>query len=214
LAVVTLRVNNASPTVALTGGVATGKSATTERFARLGVPVFDADIIARNLVAPGQPALVEITVAFDADMLTPAGELNRARLRALVFEDKDARRRLEAILHPRVRAALIEQVRACKAPYCILAIPLLTENRGDYEWVNRILVTDAPRETQLQRLARRTGIDAVLAERMLDAQATRAARFALAHDVIDNTGPLKALDAAVGRLHQRYLALAATWPEA
>lgn len=198
--------------IALTGGIASGKSAVAQRFARHGVPVFDADVHAHALVAPGQPALQEIADAFGA-ILTPEGELDRARLRHIVFADASARRRLEAILHPRIRARLIEQAAACRAPYCVLAIPLFAECHADYAWVDRVLCTDTPRATQVERLLRRPGIDAATAHGMLDAQAARKSRLALADDVIDNTRPLTALDAAIARLHGRYLLLAAARPE-
>jgi dephospho-CoA kinase len=115
---------------------------------------------------------------------------------------------LEAILHPRIHTHLIEQVQACRTPYCVLAIPLFAECRADYAWVDRVLCTDAPRAAQLERLLRRPGIDPATARGMLDAQVSREERLALADDVIDNTGPLTALDAAVARLHKRYLDLA------
>lgn len=194
--------------IALTGGIATGKSAVTARFVRLGVPVFDADVIARETVASGQPALAQIAAIFGAQALTPAGELNRARVREIVFADAAARRRLEAIVHPRVHASLLAQVQACAAAYCVLAIPLFVECREDYRWVDRVLTTDAPRETQLRRLTQRPGIDVAMAQHMLDAQATRRQRLDLADDIIDNTGPIEVLDAIVERLHRRYLALA------
>jgi dephospho-CoA kinase len=193
--------------IALTGGIASGKSATTQRFVQLGVPVFDADRIAHDLVQPGQIALGEIVQIFGPQMLQPDGSLDRARLRALVFTDANERRRLESILHPRVRDVLLAQAQSCTATYCVLAIPLLVECRNDYTWVNRILTTDVPRAVQLTRLTHRPGIDATLAERMLAAQATREQRLELAHDVIDNTGPLEALDATVARLHVIYSAL-------
>ena len=199
--------------IALTGGIASGKSATAQRFAQHGVPVFDADVAARDLVAAGQPALDEIAAAFGRETLTAGGELDRARLRQIVFADASARRRLEAILHPRIRTRLIEQVRACHEPYCVLAIPLFAECHADYAWVDRVLCTDAPRAVQLDRLLHRPGIDATTARGMLDAQVSRAVRLSLAKDVIDNTGPLTALDAAVARLHRRYLALATARPK-
>lgn len=195
--------------IALTGGVATGKSATAQRFAQRGVSVFDADVAAHELVAPGQPALVEIAAAFGADMLTSTGELDRARLRGSVFADVSARRRLEAILHPRIRSFLIAQARACHDPYCVVAIPLFAECRADYAWVDRVLCTDAPRAVQLARVLHRADIDPATAQGMLDSQVSREERLALADDAIDNTGPLPALDAAVARLHRRYLELAA-----
>ena len=199
--------------IALTGGIATGKSAVTQRFLQLGVPVFDADIVAREVVAIDAPALHEIAAAFGKGALLPSGELDRERVRQIVFADTAARRRLEGIIHPRVRARLLDLVRACTTAYCVLAIPLLVECYDDYRWVDRVITTDAPRETQLRRLTQRPGVDAGLAQRMLDAQATRAQRLALADDVIDNTGPIAALDAIVARLHQRYVGLAAARPE-
>jgi dephospho-CoA kinase len=195
-------------TVALTGGIASGKSATTQRFAQLDVPVFDADLISRDLVAPGQPALMQIAAVFGTGFVTATGELERQRLRERVFADPQERRRLEAILHPPIRETLLTRVSNCTRPYCVLAIPLLIECRDDYLWVDRILTTDVPREEQIVRLMRRDGIDALLAERVLQSQASRESRLALADDVVDNTGSLATLDATVGRLHQRYLALA------
>lgn len=199
----------ASPyVVALTGGIAAGKSATSDRFAQRGVPVFDADLAARAVVAPDQPALTEIVAAFGPAMLGADGTLDRARLRERVFAVPDARRTLEAIVHPRVHATLLAQVRACRAPYCVLAIPLFVECRADYAWVDRVLVTDVPPALQRERLLRRPGIDAATAAGILAAQATRAARLALAQDVIDNTAPIEWLDHAVARLHLRYAAAA------
>jgi len=196
-------------TVALTGGIATGKSATSDRFAQRGVPVFDADLAARAVVAPGEPALAEIVAAFGAAALAPDGTLDRAHVRERVFAAPDARRRLEAIVHPRVRSWLLAHVQACAAPYCVLAIPLFVECHADYAWIDRVLVTDVAPVTQRERLLRRPGIDAATADGILAAQATRAARLALAQDVIDNSAPLPWLDRAVGRLHERYLAAAA-----
>jgi len=206
-------VSQAAFCVALTGGIATGKSATTERFARHGAPVFDADLIAREVVMPGQPALAEIAASFGARVLTSAGELDRACVREIVFANTAARRQLEAIIHPKVRTGLLARVKACAASYCIVAIPLLVECRADYAWVDRVLTTDAPKEAQLRRLVHRAGIDATMAQRMLDAQASREERLALADDVIDNTGPIDALNAVVARLHRRYLALAGARPK-
>lgn len=194
--------------VALTGGIASGKSATAQRFARAQVPVFDADGVAREVVARGQPALGEIRAAFGSGVVTGAGELDRAEMRKRVFSDDAARKQLEAILHPRIRSILRTRVQNCSAAYCILAVPLLVEHIAQYHWVNRILVTDVPKDVQLQRVSQRAGIDEELARRMIDAQAGRAQRLAVAHDVIDNTGPLAALDAIVARLHRLYLVLA------
>ena len=195
-------------TIALTGGIASGKSATAQHFAHLGVPVFDADRIAHELVRPGQTALAEIAATFGSEMLLADGSLDRPRLRQRVFAEAAERRRLEASLHPRGHEALLAQARTCTATYCILAIPLLVECHSDYAWVERILTTDVPRAVQLERLIHRPGIDAALAECMLAAQATREQRLALAQDVIDNTGPFAALAAIVARLHASYTTLA------
>jgi dephospho-CoA kinase len=190
--------------VALTGGIASGKSAVTERFEKLGVEVIDADRVARELVAPGQPALDEIASAFGADVLDADGTLDRRRMRERVFADPSARRRLEAILHPRVRTELHERARLSTAPYVVLAIPLLAESEG-YDWIDRVLVVDVPRETQRQRLIARDGITPQLADAMLYAQASRERRLAIADDVVDNHGALSDLDAQIATLHRRYL---------
>lgn len=195
--------------VGLTGGIAAGKSAVTRRFEALGVPVHDADVAARVVVEPGSEGLAAIVEAFGSEALDPQGRLDRAAMRRRVFADVEARRRLEAIIHPRVREWLQQRALAETAPYCLLAIPLLAENIAHYRWLDRILVVDVPEAVQLERLVARDSIDRALAERMLTQQATRAERLALADDVIDNSGSEAALDAHVQVLHRRYLALAA-----
>jgi len=195
--------------VALTGGVAAGKSAVTRRFAALGVPVHDADVAAREVVAPGSEGLAAVVDAFGDGVLDAAGRLDRPAMRRRVFADPAARRTLEGIIHPRVRHWLHERALADTAPYCLLAIPLLAENIEHYRWVDRVLLVDAPAEQQLARLIARDGIDEALARRMLAQQARREERLALAHDVIDNGGDEDALDEAVAALHLRYLTLAA-----
>lgn len=194
--------------VALTGGIASGKSAVARRFEALGIAVHDADVAAREVVKPGSESLAAIVQAFGPGVLDEQGLLDRAAMRRRVFADDMARRQLEAITHPRVRAWLRERVAADPGPYCILAIPLLAENLAHYRWVDRILVVDAPESAQLERLVRRDGIDEALARRMIARQASREQRLALADDLIENGGEEAALDAAVAALHQRYLALA------
>lgn len=196
--------------IALTGGIAAGKSAVTRRFAALGVPVHDADVAAREVVAPGSAGLAAVVVAFSDTALDAEGRLDRPAMRRRVFADPAARKTLEAIVHPRVRRWLHERALSDTAPYCLLAIPLLAENLDHYRWIDRVLLVDAPVELQLSRLLARDGIDEALAQRMLAQQASREARLSTAHDVIDNGGDEAALDAAVAALHQRYLALAAT----
>lgn len=197
--------------VAVTGGVASGKSEATREFERLGITVVDADVAARAVVEPGQPALAAVVGRFGADVLSPDGRLDRAAMRRRVFSDPDARAALESLLHPPIRAWLHETCDAATGPYAVVAIPLLAEGggRAAYPWLGRILVVDVPEAVQLARLQARDGVDATLAARMVAAQATRAQRLAMADDVIVNDGPLADLQAAVRRLHIRYLALAA-----
>jgi dephospho-CoA kinase len=195
--------------VAVSGGIASGKTAVTQAFARRGVACYDADIAAREVVAAGQPALAEIAAVFGPEVLQPDGALDRAVTRRLVFGDDAARRRLEAIVHPRVRERLQQQVFDDLNAYCLLAIPLLTETWPAYAWVDRVLIVDVAPEVQLARLQQRDAIERDLANRMMAAQATREQRLAIATDVVDNSGTLEQLDTAVAALHERFLALAA-----
>lgn len=196
--------------IALTGGVAAGKTVVTRRFEALGVHVHDADVAAREVIEPGTPGLAEVVDVFGAGALDDSGRLDRAAMRQRVFADPAARRTLEAIIHPRVRQWLRERALAERGPYCLLAIPLLAENIEHYRWVDRVLLVDAPEPVQIERLIARDGIDETLARRMLAHQASRTERLALADDVIENSGDEAALDTAVAGLHQRYLALAAS----
>ena len=195
--------------VALTGGVAAGKSAVSRRFEAHGIHVYDADIAAREVVAPGTPGLAAIVAAF-GDVLDTDGRLDRPAMRQRVFNDPAARLALEAIIHPRVRERLHEQAQADRGAYCLLAIPLLAENITHYRWVDRVLLVDVPEAVQLSRLLARDGIDEALARSMLANQASRAQRLAIADDIIDNSGDETALDDQVAALHQRYLELAAS----
>ncbi|MGH8116117.1 MAG: dephospho-CoA kinase [Rhodanobacteraceae bacterium] len=196
--------------VALTGGVAAGKSAVARRFEALGIGVYDADVAARQVVAPREPALADIEFVFGPDVLSADGTLDRRAVRARVFADPEARKRLEAIVHPRIRGWLRRRVGMDRGPYCMLAIPLLAEHWNDYEWVDRVLVVDAPAALQVERLMQRDGIPRDAAQRMLAAQATPEQRLAIADDVIVNDGDESALDAKVVALNERYLKLAAT----
>lgn len=194
--------------VAVTGGIASGKSAVTARFEQLGVPVIDADLIARELVEPGEVALAEIVQRFGAGVLDAEGRLDRRQLRQHIFSDAGARRDLEAILHPRIRERMRERALAAAAPYVVLAIPLLTAG-SRYPFIDRVLVVDVPEALQIERLTRRDGVDETGARAALAAQIGRTARRALADDVVDNSGSLASLAAAVDALHARYLDLAA-----
>jgi len=195
--------------IGLTGGIASGKTAATQAFERRGIVVADADLAAREAVAPGSAGLDEVVRTFGADALDTDGHLDRAAMRRRIFADPQARVQLEAIIHPRVRTLLQAECAHAAGPYAIAAIPLLAEGgRAAYPWLHRVLVIDVPRELQLARLLARDGIDATLAERMLAAQASRDARLAIADDVIANDGTLDALDAAVGVLDGRYREIA------
>ena len=199
--------------VGLTGGVASGKSEVTRRFQALGVEVVDADVAAREVVEPGQPALARIAEHFGAGMLLADGRLDRRQLRERVFADAQARRDLEAITHPAIRARVKAQAQAAPGPYAVVAVPLLAEaGRAAYPWMARLLVVDAPESLQHDRLMRRDGVDEALAARMIAAQASRTVRLAIADDVILNDGDPAHLDTAVAALHARYLA--AAQPEA
>jgi len=196
--------------VGLTGGVASGKSELGRRFQSLGVTLVDADVAAREVVAPGQPALAEIAARFGAGILTADGALDRAQLRALVFADPEARRALEAITHPRIRVLLRQQCADASGGYVVVAIPLLAEAGGKagYPWLQRILVVDTPPRLQRERLMARDHASRDLAERMIAAQARREDRLALADDVVINDAAPSALAGPVDRLDVLYRRLA------
>lgn len=194
--------------VGLTGGIGSGKSMAAALFARLGAEVIDTDLLSRELVEPGQPALAEIAAAFGKAVLDGAGRLDRAALAARVFDQPEARRRLEAILHPRIRDAMLARAAASTAPYVVCVIPLLVET-GQQALVDRVLVVDAPEAVQRTRVAARDGMDPQRIARIMQVQVDRATRLAAADDVIENESDLAALEAAVAALHRRYLALAA-----
>ena len=193
--------------IALTGGVAAGKSSVTRRFEELDVHVYDADIAAREVVAPGTAGLAAVIKVWGTNVLDRTGKLDRRAMRQRIFADPTSRRKLETIIHPLVRDWLNNCVAAETGPYCLLAIPLLAENISNYQWIKHVLLVDAPESMQLDRLMLRDGIDETLARRMLAQQASRAERLALADYVIDNSGDEVALDEAVAQLHQRFLAL-------
>jgi dephospho-CoA kinase len=193
--------------IGLTGGIASGKSTVAELFAGLGAPVIDTDVIAREVVAPGMPALKEIRHEFGDRVFDDSGRLDRTAMRRLAFGDDEARRRLEAILHPVIQAETMRQSRVAAGIYQIIVVPLLVKSplKG---FVNRVLAIDCDEETQIRRLMARDGETEVQARRMLAAQSTRAERLAIADDVIRNDGDLAATLKQVRVLHQKYLALA------
>lgn len=193
--------------IGLTGGIGSGKSTVADLFAARGVPVIDADAIARDVVEPGQPALAEIITAFGSDIVDAQGRLDRARLRARVFDDASQRKRLEAILHPRIRAVMAERAAAQTAPYVLLVIPLLFE-ADQRDLVDRVLVVDATPEIQHARVSARDHLPPEQIDAILVAQMDRQQRRDRADDVIDNSGDPAALEHQVEALHRRYLGLA------
>lgn len=193
--------------IGLTGGIGSGKSEVSRRFEALGVPVVDTDLVSRELVSAGSPALAEIATRLGSEFITPGGELHRRRLREAIFRDEALKTRLEDILHPRIRDRVTAIVAGLTAPYAIVVIPLLLEGRYPIP-VDRILVVDAPEELQVARIQTRDDVDADAARRVLARQASREARRAVADDLILNDADFHALDARVRELHHTYLALA------
>lgn len=194
--------------VGLTGGIASGKSLVGAMFLKLGAALVDTDVVARDVVAPGEPGLAAVAAEFGPSVLLPTGELDRRAMRSLVFADDGKRRRLEALLHPLIRSRTRAKLAELETPYALVAVPLLVET--DFgEIVDRILVVDAPESVQLERLMRRDAIPKAEALAMLRAQVDRAKRLKAAHDVIDNSGTIDATRRQVESLHRSYLDLAA-----
>ena len=194
--------------VGLTGGIASGKSTVADLFAGLGVPVIDTDLIARQVVEPGQPALQDIRNRFGDEVLAPDGGLDRAALRAVVFASDTARKDLEGILHPRICEETRRQSKAAGGPYQLIVVPLLVGSKL-LDFVDRVLVVDCDEDTQVARLLARDADSPEQARRILAAQSSRAERLAIADDVIANDGDLDATREQVKALHRRYLIEAA-----
>lgn len=194
--------------VGLTGGIGSGKSAATARFAARGAAVVDTDAIAHALTAAGGAAMPAIRDAFGAGVAAADGSLDRAAMRSLAFSQPAARERLEAILHPMIRTESTRQCTAASSPYVILAVPLLIESGSYRERCDRICVVDCPEALQIERVRARSGLDETQIRAIMRAQASRAERLAAADDVIDNSGTLEALHARVDALDVLYRAAA------
>ena len=190
--------------IGVTGGIGSGKTTVANLFSSLGAPVIDADELAKQVVAPGQPAYEEILQHFGATILGKSGELDRRRLRERIFSDPAKRDRLEAIVHPRVYAQMKLLLDCLEAPYAIVVVPLLIES-GARELVDRVLVVDSPEELQIQRTQRRDGTTRAAVKKILAAQLDRSARLSAADDVIENDTSMEALEKVVSRLHRQYL---------
>ena len=190
--------------IGLTGGIGSGKTAASDHFSRLGAEVIDTDILSRELVEPGQPALLEIVTDFGKQVLDADGHLDRSQLRETVFRDPKARRRLEAILHPRIRAAMLSRAEQSQAPYVVFVIPLLLET-GQQALVDRILLIDVPEAIQRARVAQRDGLDDTQVDRIMAAQVDRKTRQLEADDIVCNDGTIAELQAKIEKLHRKYL---------
>lgn len=193
--------------VGLTGGIGSGKSTAAHLFAARGAPVIDTDAIAREAVEPGAPALARIAEEFGPAVLTPAGTLDRAALRTRVFADVEQRRRLEAILHPEIRARARKRLADLAAPYAIVVVPLLLES-GEWTFVQRVLVVDVPESMQRERACARDGLSRAQVDAVMNAQVDRERRLAAADDILVNDCDLPTLERQVEALHRRYLRLA------
>ncbi len=194
--------------VGLTGGIGSGKTAVSDRFAALGITVVDADVIARAVVEPGTPALAAIRERFGEAILLPDGRLDRPALRQRVFSHPDDKRWLEQLLHPLIGEATMQALAGATSPYVLLVSPLLLES-GMQAVCNRVLVVDVPETTQLERTMQRDNNTREQVAAIMASQADRASRRARADDIIDNDGSLDALHAKVDALHRHYLQLAA-----
>ena len=190
--------------VGLTGGIGSGKSAAAAEFERLGATVVDTDAISHALTGRNGAALAEIERIFGRQFISANGELDRKKMRELVFSDARARRSLEGLLHPMIREESKRRIAAAAGPYVVHVVPLLVES-GEYgRRVHRVLVVDSPEEAQLARVRER-GLTEDAVRSIMKSQVSRAERLAAADDVIDNTGTLEALRKQVGALHQKYL---------
>ncbi|MES2212709.1 MAG: dephospho-CoA kinase [Pseudomonadota bacterium] len=198
--------------VGLTGGIGSGKSAAAAMFAALGAHVIDSDHLARAFTEIGQPAYAAIVQHFGAGICLPDGNLDRARLRRIIFEDAEQKRWLEHLLHPMIREELFKHLEAPRNEYILLVIPLLVE-RGWGEYLDRVCVIDVPESVQIIRACHRDNMTPALAERIIQQQVSRSERLAAADDIIDNTQDLDALKKRVEALHIQYSQLAQNyWP--
>lgn len=196
-------------TVGLTGGIGCGKTTVSDRFAALGVTIVDADVAAHRLTAPGGAAIDAIRTAFGPSFITDDGSLDRVEMRARVFADAHERRRLEAILHPMIRAACDRERDAATSPYVLLVVPLLFESRRSAT-VQRTLVIACDESVQIERVMRRSGITETEVRAIIATQMPSAERIARADDVVDNNGDPAALDGPIATLHARYVDAAAS----
>ncbi len=200
--------------IALTGGIGSGKSSVASMLGKLGAALIDTDEIAHRLTAPGQPGALAIATQFGPEFLRDDGALDRDRMRQVVFSDPVAKARLEAILHPMIRAAVHAAVQGARGAYLVIVVPLLIETGAYRDLAQRILVVDCSEEQQIARVMQRNGYAADAVQAIMASQASRAARLAHADDIVGNDADLATLHADVAALHRRYLELAGRSPPA
>ena len=198
--------------VGLTGGIGSGKTAVANMFAELGVPVIDADVIAREVVEPGQPAYQAVVDYFGEKILKPDNTLDRARLREIIFSDSRQRVKLESILHPEIRARIKQKIAEAKGPYCLIVIPLMIET-GQTDLVDQLVVVDVPVEQQVARTCERDGVSPEQVESIIRSQVDRVTRRSVADFIIENTGSLDDLRTKVRQLHEYFLQIKNTLVE-
>lgn len=189
--------------IGLTGGIGSGKTAAATVFEQHGIRVVDADVVAHNISAKPE-IIAQVKAHFGQSYLTADQQLDRLRLRERVFKDTQAKVWLEALLHPRIRSQMMQEIQSAKSAYVVLSAPLLLENKLD-KLVNRVLVIDVPEQLQLERASARDNTDAEIIRNIMSAQLSRAERLSKANDVVDNQGDLAALEAQITALHRNYL---------
>ncbi|MFT4940940.1 MAG: dephospho-CoA kinase [Paraglaciecola sp.] len=195
--------------VAVSGGIGSGKTTVTDLFKGLGVDVIDADVIARQVVEPGSLGVQKIVDKFGPEIIDNNGQLKRAKLREMIFRESALKNWLNALLHPLIREQMVLQTQQAQSPYCILSVPLLVENNLNHG-VDRVLIVDVTEQTQVDRTLQRDKVDSQQIESIMNSQASREQRLAIADDIIDNNGEQAELVEQVHKLHKTYLQLAGT----
>ena len=195
--------------VGLTGGIGSGKSTVADMFAALGVRIIDTDLISHQLTQAGGAAIPALREAFGAGVIDSQGALDRAAMRKLVFSHPEEKQRLEAILHPLILAQSKQQAaRQTDAPYTLVVVPLLFENRRYSDWLHRVITVDCPEETQIKRTMQRSQLDEAAVRAIMAQQLNREARLTLSDEKIINNGNLDDLEKQVIGMHRRLSALA------
>ncbi len=191
--------------VGLTGGIGSGKSLVSEQFRDLNVPIIDADVIARELVSPGSPALNQLIKLFGHEIIKSDGQLDRQKVKQLVFSNQAAKNQLEAVLHPLIQKEIYHQAQSIHERYCLIVIPLLFENKENYQWLEKIIVVDLPEAIQVERTCQRDTMTQALAQKIISKQATRQARLAFADFIIDNSQDKANTKKQVEHIHHQLL---------